>query len=123
VDAHALRARHGEHAKGIGAAQVGLGGEGELAQVGQARAVLGPHAGGVELGAVHRRVVAGVAQRRPQPLELQRAQFVDARLLDRLERKCRHAGPSAATTVPWMVALLPRNIATVSPRWLVTFMS
>jgi len=90
VDAHALLARHREHAEGIGAAQVGLAGEGKPAQVGQRAQVVGVHAVRIEAGAVHRRVAVRVPQRRLQPLELQRVQLVDAGGLDRLAWKGPH---------------------------------
>ena len=47
--------------------------------------------------------------------------------LGRPEAKMAPSGGSEAwgslITVPAMLALLPRNIATTSPRWLLTFMS
>ena len=72
VDAHDLVHRHGEHAERIGVAQVGLGGERELRQVGERLQVLGFHARRVELLAVVRHFFVGVLQRPPQALELQR---------------------------------------------------
>jgi hypothetical protein len=58
-----LLARHGEHAEGVAVAQVLLGGERELRQVGQVFRSVRMHAGRVELGLVDRRVGVGVRQR------------------------------------------------------------
>jgi hypothetical protein len=60
MDAHALLARHGKHAERVAVAQVLLGGEGELRQIGQAAAVVGVHARRIELGAVDGGVGIGV---------------------------------------------------------------
>ena len=95
MDARHLLARHGEHAERVVVAQVGLGGERELGEVGQLAAVVGVHAGRVERRAVVRDVVVGVPQRPPQPLELQRRQLVARRGLDRLE-VARRAGSGPA---------------------------
>ena len=85
VDAGALLSRHGEHAKGVAVAQIRLGGEGKLGDVGQRLAVARVHASGVELGAVHGRVGIGVLQGLLQALELQAAQLVDAGFFNRLQ--------------------------------------
>ena len=123
MDAHALLARHREHAeRDSRRAGRALLVNGNLRQVGERAAVVRMHAGRIELGAVDGRVGVRVRQRGAQALELQRAQFVDAGLFDRLEGKALHHG-SCGMTWPWICALLPRNIATTSPRWLVTFMS
>ena len=87
VDAGAVFAGHGKHAKRVAVTQVGLGGEGELGDVGQALAVIGVHARRIELGAVHGRVGIGVLQRLLQALELQATQLVDAGLFNRLQGK------------------------------------
>jgi hypothetical protein len=127
VDARQLLARHGEHAEGVAVAQVLLGGEGKLRQVGQLLQVVGVHARLVELGLVHRRVGVGVGQRPLEPLQLQRAQLVDAGLLDRLQRKGlvghEEAPAGSGITVPLICVLLPRNSATAWPFWLLTRMS
>ena len=54
MNAHAALARHGEHAKGVIRTQILLGGEGELAQVGQTAAVIRVYARGAEHGAIGR---------------------------------------------------------------------
>jgi hypothetical protein len=65
-----------------------------------------------------------MAQRGAQPLELQAAQFVDAghsrSAPVQNSCSCRLLGHHGALA---MLALLPRNMATTSPRWLLTFMS
>ena len=60
VDAHDALHRHREHAEGIGFAQVDLGGERKLRQVGERAQISRAHAGGVELLPVARHVVVGV---------------------------------------------------------------
>ena len=77
MDAHALLARDGEHAEGIGVAQVGLGGEGKAPQVFQPAQIVGMDAGRLAFGAIRRLVVVGVTQRVAQPFELQAAQGVE----------------------------------------------
>ena len=123
MDAHALLARDGEHAERVAVAQVLLGGEREFRQVGQASAIVRVHTGCVELGAVDGGIRVRVGQRGLQALELQRAQFVDAGFFNRVECKGVHGAAPSSKTWPGICALLPRNIATTSPRWLVTFMS
>ncbi len=103
VDAHELFARHREHAKGIVAAQVVLGGEREVAEIVEPLEVAGVDALGVEGLAVMRHVVVGVPQRPFQALKLQRLDFVAAGDLDGIEarpiraktlsRPHRHGGP------------------------------
>ena len=109
VDAHDLLARHGEHAEGIVVAQVLLGGEGELGEVGQRVEVVGMHAGGVERLPVVGHVVVDVPQRPLQPLELQGGDLVARGDLDRVEvlaawvsgRACgRRASSVRGTSVP-----------------------
>ena len=85
VDAGAVFAWHGEHAKGVAVTQIRLGGERELGDVGQALAVIGVHACRVEFGTVNRRIGVGVLQGLLQALELQAAQLVDAGLFNRLQ--------------------------------------
>jgi hypothetical protein len=75
VQAHALGARHREHAERIAVAQVLLGGEGKLRQVFQRAAVLRLHPRGVELLAVVRHVVVGMLQGPAKALELKRLQL------------------------------------------------
>ena len=62
-----------------------------------------------------------------EPLQLQRAQLVDAGLLDRLQRKGlvghEEAPAGSGITVPLICVLLPRNSATAWPFWLLTRMS
>ena len=77
MDAHALLARDGEHAEGIGVAQVGLGGEGKAPQVFEPAQIVGMDARRHAFGAIRRLVVVGVAQRAAQAFELQRAQGVE----------------------------------------------
>ena len=90
MDARAALARHGEHAERVAVAQVLLGGERKLRQVRQGLEVVRMHAGRVVLGLVDRRIGVGVRQRGFQALELQRAQLVDAGLLDRLQGEGFH---------------------------------
>ena len=87
VNAGAVLARHGKHAKRVALAQVGFGREREPGDVSQALAVLRVYTCRVELGAVHRRIGIGVMQGLLQTLELQRAHLVDAGFLDGFERK------------------------------------
>ena len=65
VHAHDLLARHGEQPERIVGAQVGLGGEGELGEIGERVEIVGMHAGGVErlpvVGARCRRRAAACA--------------------------------------------------------------
>ena len=96
VDAHHLRLRHREHAEGIGVAQVLLGGEGKLAKVGQRLEVVGMDAGGVELGAVMRDVLVGVAHR---PLETAELQAPTARRARRF--RSAQGRPDAARGPAW----------------------
>ena len=79
MQAHALLARDGEHAEGIGVAQVGLGGEGKAPQVVELTQIVGMDACRLALGAIRRLVVVGVAQRVAQAFELQGAQARRAR--------------------------------------------
>ena len=85
VDAHHLLPRHGEQAERVGVAQVGLLAERELGQILQADQVVGMNAGVPALGPVGSDVVVGVAHRPAQPFELQAAQLVRARGLDRFQ--------------------------------------
>ena len=86
VDARDLVLGHGEHAERVVVAQVALRGEGEPGEVGQLAAVVGMHAGRVERAPVVGDVVVGVAQRPPQPLQLQGPQLVERGALDRIQR-------------------------------------
>ena len=56
------------------------------------------HAGGVELLPVVRHVIVGARQRAAQAHELQRSQFVDAGLFDRLELIAAGHGASLRAT-------------------------
>src|SRR5690606_37704263 len=76
---------HGEHAEGVVAAQVFLGGAGEFADVFQALQVVGVDAARVEGLAVVRYVFVGVAQGLAQALELQCGDLVSAGCLDGLQ--------------------------------------
>jgi hypothetical protein len=80
-----LLARHGEQAEGIGVAQVGLGGEGKLRQVGEAGQVLRPHPGALELAPQRRDVMPGAVQGGFQSLELKGGELGSAAALDRVE--------------------------------------
>ena len=77
MDAHALFARDGQHAVGIGIAQVGFGGEGKAPEIVEAAQVVGLHARCLALGAVRRLVLVGMAQHALQTLELQGAQRIE----------------------------------------------
>ena len=77
MDAHALFARDGQHAVGIGVAQVGLGGEGKALEIVELAEIVGMHARRLALGAVRRLVLVGMAQHGLQALELQRAQRIE----------------------------------------------
>ena len=87
MDARYLGPWHGEHAEGVGLAQVGRGGEGEAPDVLEPAQVARMHARGVEALPVVRHMVIGMLQRPLQALQLQRAQLVDARAFDRFERQ------------------------------------
>jgi hypothetical protein len=76
--------RERDHAERIGVAQFALRGEGKLRQIAQFPAIVRPHAGGVELGAIAGHVLVCVAQGLPQALELQRSDFVARGDLDRV---------------------------------------
>ena len=119
MDARALLARHGEHAEGIAVAQILLGGEGKLGEVGEVAAIVGMHAGGIELCAVERRVVIGMAQRPAQPFELQAPRSRRAGVLDRVE-PCRAIGSIPHGEPRRRVRDWPRNSATTSPSASVT---
>src|SRR6058998_3905520 len=74
---------HREHPEGIVGAQVGLGGERKLCEVRGLFQIAGVNARSVEGLAVVRHILVRVLERPAQPLALQSAQFVNARLLDR----------------------------------------
>jgi hypothetical protein len=76
MHAHHLLARHREHGERVVVAQVLLGGERELRQIGQRFAVGGMHAQRIEGLAVMRHMVVGALQRLLQPLQLQRLQLI-----------------------------------------------
>ena len=84
VDAHALRARHGKHAKRVAVPQVTFGSERKLGQVSQRVALVGAHTGFVKLGLVNRRVGVGVAQGGLHALELQCTQLCYGSFFDGL---------------------------------------
>src|SRR2546430_11968175 len=73
-----------EHPEGIIGAQVGLGGERKLREVRELFQIAGMNARGLECLAVVRHILVRVLERPAQPLALQGAQLVGARLLDRL---------------------------------------
>ncbi len=138
VHAHHLLARHREHAERVVVAQVLLGGERELRQVGERLQVVGVHALRVEGLAVVRHVVVGALQRRLQALQLQRGELVAAGGLDRGRGRrasgcltgigVSPGGVSSASVqrtagLPLIVYERPRNTATRSPRWFVTSQS
>ena len=68
--------RHGEHAEGVLEAQVLLGGEGELAEVGELTQVRRVDAGLVELALVQGDAVIGVGHRVLQAAELEGLELV-----------------------------------------------
>jgi hypothetical protein len=76
VDPGHLVLRHGEHAEGVLRAEVFLGGEGELAQVGELPEVRGVDGGLVELALVERNAAVRVGHRVLQAAELQRLELV-----------------------------------------------
>ena len=127
VQAHDLLARRGEHAEGIGIAQVALHREREFGEVFEPRQVGGMDARGVELGAIDRRILVGVGERPAQAVELQCGQFVARRGLDGFEiaRPGREIlqsflpGGQAGRTDPCMARQWPRNSAIRAPVWLV----
>ena len=90
---------------GIGVAQVGLGGEREAGEVLRPGEVVGVRARRLALGPVRGHVVVGVPHRPLQPLELQGAQLVGARGLDRLQsgrtRVLAHWTRSTIIAMPW----------------------
>ncbi len=86
MEARDLVARRGEQAEGVVVAQVLLGGEGELGEVGEGLQIVGMDAGGVELGAVMGHAVVDAMQRPFQPFDLQRGQLVARGGLDRLRQ-------------------------------------
>jgi hypothetical protein len=132
VDARDALARHREETIGIVVAQVALHGERKAREVGELLQVVGMDAFRFERPAVVGDVVVRVANAPAQPLELQRAQLVGARALDRLElarqgSTRRHGASSLSATGmtvrPVSVAERPRTSATRSPARLVTTMS
>jgi hypothetical protein len=108
VDTHDLPTRHREHVERIVPTQVVLGGERELAEVGEIAQIVGVHASPLERLPVMRDPIVGVAQGRLEPGELQRRDFVARSELDpievvRLGRARSHAVGSVAagaTTSP-----------------------
>ncbi|MNL20423.1 hypothetical protein D3C87_1416710 [compost metagenome] len=124
MDARDLVLRHGEHAERVVIAQVLLGGERKARQICQRLDLVRMHAGGVELAAIDRRMVVGMAQGPFQAIELQGLEVLPAGGLDGLQRQVGKARAHVgSTTWPLIWADLPRNIATGSPAWLVTRMS
>src|SRR5690606_38328879 len=136
VDANDLFAVQRKHPEGIVGPQVRLGSEPELAQVVERAQVVGMYPGGVEGASVLGNVAVGSGQAVAQALEQERAQFIEARMFDRLERQAArgysrahlHGSPvvspvpeaaSAASSVgtnrPLIVALRPRNSAMRRP--------
>jgi len=85
VNAHDVAHRRREHAVRIGVAEVRLGREGKLREVGERPQIVGVGAVAVELDAVMLDVVIGVADRPLQALELQGLQFLAAGGLDRFQ--------------------------------------
>ncbi len=85
MDAHDLLKGHGPEGEGIALPQVLRGGEGEPPEVVQGAEVVGGDAGGIQLLAVKRGALVGVAHRPFQPVKLMGPQF-----LHRLKR--RHKG-------------------------------
>ena len=87
--------RHREHPERVAVAQVGLGGEREPGQVGQAAAVLRADAGRVELPAVQLHLLVGVAQGRPQTGQLVGPQLGPVHPLARVQQVGRQRLPQA----------------------------
>ena len=80
-----LVAGDGEHPERVVLAQVRLGGEREARQVGQGTEVVGMYAGPLVRRPVVRDPLVRVPDRPAQPLQLQRAQFLDRCPFDRLQ--------------------------------------
>ncbi len=74
MDTGDLCLRDREEAEGVVVAQVRLGGEGKLGEIGERLQVFGLDALGVECAAVMRHVFVGMAQR---PFETMKLQFAD----------------------------------------------
>ena len=105
MHAHHLTHRRGEHAVGIGLAQIGLRRKGELRQIRELLQVVGVHAGRVELGAIVRYVVVRMAERPFHALQLQRLQFVATGGLD-----CFEIFAGFVSTVHFVSSLRPCNL-------------
>ena len=78
-------ARHGEQAKGVGGAQVGLAGEGEFRKIGERLEVVRRDAPGVEGAAIVRDVIVDLAQRLAQARQLQARDLIARCRFDRIE--------------------------------------
>ena len=124
MDPGDLVLRHGEHAERVFGAQVLLGGEGEVAEVGQFAQVRRVDAGVVELALVQRDAVVGVGHGVLQAAELERLELVAGdgflAVQDGVER-WRRQGFLGHLWFPGfyfleMVRLRPRNSAMSSPR-------
>src|SRR5690606_12571061 len=96
VDAAHLLFGNREHAERVVLAQVLFGGERELGEVGRLAAVVGVHAGRVELRAVEGNVVVGVPEGPAQAFELKGAQLVDAQPFGRRQVVDRGGGTTSA---------------------------
>ena len=130
VDAAELLARDGEHAERVGVAQVCLGGEGELREIGELLQVVRVDAVVVEALPVEGRVLVGVAERPFHAVELERRDLVAGGCLDRVEdvagrgQVVHSVLPSlSGSSVALMVREWPRNSATTAPSARVTWTS
>ena len=85
MNAHDFLARHGEQSERIVVAQVALGRERKLGEIGEGFYLMRMHSGRVESRTVMRDVVIGVFERPAQALELQRLELVTASGLAGLE--------------------------------------
>jgi len=87
VDAQYLIPWNSEHAKRVGVAQVGLGGEGKARKVAEVAQLRGVRSHLVELVPVVCDAFVGLRQRGAQARELQAAQCVQRGLFDGIKRQ------------------------------------
>lgn len=85
MDAAEPLARDGEHAEGIGIAQVLLHGEGEFGEIGEGHEIVRMDAVIVETLAIEGRILVGVTDGPFHPLELKRRDFVAGGVFDRVQ--------------------------------------
>ena len=118
-----LLARHGEHAERIVGPQIGLGGERETREVGEAAEIVGMHAGRVErardsAGRCRRRGAASAPAARAAAPRSRRAMRSRSGRARRVAATGQAASPTSMR--PRCVREWPRNSATDSPPPLVT---